>query len=425
VNGWVDWPTSAVPPPPPPANSLIADPFLFYDARRAAWGMLVATCLGGSNYANCELPRVQLYESQALPPSTWALASDFFVGPESTGIRPECPRLWRFSAPLGGCPDGSEEDVTLLVYSSTLQAKSLWFLGRVNSSLVFEPHATGFVDAGSFYAAHAFGGAGGWGASDLNVVGWLQELRPQTPVNVTPWFNLMSLPRTTALASDCARISSQPAQWTRALRSPVPVWAGNVTVVAANGLYALPAAVAATGASLWLDATLAGWGPCTSSTAWTGIASSRSSSLSSNATWSVFVLATNSSAGPRSTGENATGPLQLPIERTAISVTAGAVSVNLTAASLDESTGRGVYTASAAPGSVGFSGLSVLVDQNAVEVFAHSDVPGEAVISAFAYPTLAASTGVILAADADACISVSVYAMPDSRRTRPTTVPAE
>jgi sucrose-6-phosphate hydrolase SacC (GH32 family) len=414
--GWEDWPTSAVPPPMPPANSLLADPFMFFDSQRTSWGMIVATCLGGTDYSNCRLPRVQLYEAQTLPPTNWTFVSNFFVGPAETGIRPECPRLWRFSAPPSGCPDGSRDNMTLLVYSSTLQGRSLWFLGRVNASMVFIPSSSGLVDWGSFYAAHMFGGPDGWGAPNLTVVGWLQELRPQTPVNVTPWFNLLSLPRATSLAPDCTRISAQPAEWTRALRSKEPVWTGNVSVPASAGnssVIELPFAVGATGSSLWLDATLVSWGLCDNLLA-------SPSSAGVNSTWSVLVLATSSNGTylQSSTERAQSANVTALAEYTSISVSRRVLTVNLSTSSLNENTGHGVFEATAANSSEGFRGFSVLIDQNAVETFAHSDILGEAVISVFAYPTLTTSTGVFLAADTDACVSIAAFAMPSSSSAR-------
>lgn len=401
--GWSDWPTSAVPFPRPPANAFVGDPFLFFDTDRSSWGMVVATCLGGTNFSNCALPRVQLYAAPALLPAAWSFESDLFVGPAATGIRPECPRLWRFLAPAGGCPGGSTESVTLLIYSSTLQGRSLWFLGRTNASAVFTPAASGLVDAGSFYAAHVFGGSGGWGGPELSVVGWLEEQRPQTPVNETPWFNLMSAPRATTLAPDCARLSSQPSAWIRALRSSAPAWAGNVSIVGGAPLYELPAAVAATGAALWLDAELISWGgACSSHVSGPGGASARRPT-SADGSWAVLVLA--SGVGVRAT-------TAAPAEFTTIVVAPSSLSVNLSASSLYPGTGRVVYAATAAPTSSGFVGFTALIDQNAVEVFGHSDVAGEAVVSTFAYPSLPASTGVFLRADNDACVRITAYAMP-------------
>ena len=156
-----------------------------------SWHLIIATCIGGDNYSTCELPRVRLYSSPTLPPGPtgWALTSDLFVGAADTGIRPECPRLWRFLAPPGGCPGHpSAQDVTLLVFSSTLQVatalrahcimpsrechcrlqgRSLWFIGPLNASNVLLPVASGVVDYGTLYAAHLFPGEPSWGIHPL------------------------------------------------------------------------------------------------------------------------------------------------------------------------------------------------------------------------------------------------------------------
>ena len=97
------------------------------------------------------------------------------------------------------------------------------------------------------------------------------------------------------------------------------------------------------------------------------------------------------------------------------------LSVDLSSSSLSPDIGRSTYTAPvSAQGAAigGFRGFTVLVDANALEIFAHTDVLGEAVISAFAYPSLSASTGVYVAldpgADTTACFSAAAYAMPQA-----------
>lgn len=240
---------------------------------------------------------------------------------------------------------------------------------------------------------------GQWGSGGAAIVGWLRELRPQTPVNVTPWFNIPSIARNTTLASDCLRLSASPAAWIRSLRTAV--WEGTINVTAGSAPAPLPYEVSQTGRSLWLEFSLMSWGSCEA-----GLSRNTSTSFAA-ANWSVRIL----SSGPGGQGD----------EFTTIRLSPTSLSVDLSSSSLSPETGRGTYVApvstqGAAAG--GFRGFTVLVDANVLEIFAHTDVQGEAVISAFAYPSLAASTGVYVSleagADTTACFNAAAYAMPEA-----------
>lgn len=257
------------------------------------------------------------------------------------------------------------------LHISSLVSARWW---NVNSSFQGKSRCRDCIWSGPLdLATLAANSEGTWGVGGAAVVGWLRESRPQTPLNVTPWFNIPSIARNTTLASDCRRLSTSPSSWTAALRSDMPVWEGTFEVVVGAEPLALPSNVSMTGDALWLEVSFTGWA---TSNAW-------SSDMSAN--WGVLL--------------RASGPGLVDDEFTTVSVTPNALAVNLSMSTQTPGTGRGTYVApiSAEGASAGgFRSITVLIDANALEVFGHSDVQGEAVISAFAYPSLSTSTGVYL-----------------------------
>jgi len=396
VHVWADVPPfPRAAPPPPPANSMFGDPFFFYDSAAARWVLLISTCLGGRDYSTCVLPRVERWEASDVA-AVFTKASDFFVGPAPTGIRPECPRAWRFPRAGGGTRD-------LLVYSSTLQARSLWWLGDVNASGVFVPVAQGQMDWGASYASHLSplpgSGSSSWGGAAFLGVAWVHEGRPQS--DAVPWFNTMQAPRNVSLAEDGLRLSAAPADYIRALRTPL--WAGNVSAAGAGGAslaLALPPAVS--GVALWLEAALVSWAPCSGGSS--GAAGEQGAgSGGSGGSWGLRVRASGAGAAD---------------EWTSVAIVDGAPSalvVDSTRSSLDPTMARAVYTAPASAAAQ-LAALTLLLDESVVEAFAHSDVQGEVAVTARAYPALTASTGVWLeatppAASAGVCVAVRAFTM--------------
>jgi len=411
LDSFSDFPTPAVAPPAPPQNSLVGDPFLYFE--EGSWYMLVNTCVGGTNFSNCVLPRVQLWGAPALPPGGWTHLSDFFIGPAPTGIRPECPRLWRFGGGTAGNATGS---TVLLSYSSPLQGRALSFVGRVAPSgipgggSILLPNATpGLLDHAPpylFYAAHFFY-QGAFGATPyVHVVGWVQEARPND--GTTPWFNTLSLPRNTSLAPDgSGRLSAAPSHWITALRSPLPLWSGEVFAPGGSQPTPLPPVVGEAGRAVWVEAQLLGWAPCAEVAGARADATPGGVDGGNSSSWELRVLATP----PMQGGGVA--------EYTAVRVSPRAVTVDTSSSSSARpGVGSPSSTAGAAPASTGFVGVSALVDHSILEVFAHSDVRGEAVITARVFPQEPLATGVYIAAVSPppgapgACVRVTAYSMP-------------
>ena len=373
---WVDLPPfPRAAPPQGPGNSFIGDPFLYYDSARSEYALLVASCLGGSDYASCKTPRVLKYAAADALRGSFTLLGAYFTGPDATGIRPECPRAWAFPG------------ADLLVYSSTLQGRSLWFLGRA-SRAAFAPAASGQLDAGALYAAHLSPPAGqGWGGPEALMVGWVHEARPESAA--VPWFNTMSAPRSLRAAADALRLSSAPAPAVAALRGAL-LWQGNVSQ-RASGAFALPPSAA--GASLWVEAELLAWAPCA--------ARSGGGAPGAGGAWGLRVLA--APGGQEATHVYLNGTQALVADASG--------------ASLDPAMGRAVYVARAGASSQGLRGLTLLVDTSLVEAFGHSDVAGEVVATLRAYPTRSDSTGVGVTAvlpqgAPGVCVGVRVWGMP-------------
>lgn len=106
-------------------------------------------------------------------------------------------------------------------------------------------------------------------------------------------------------------------------------------------------------------------------------------------------------------------------EFTAVRITPGAVTVDTSlSSSAKPGVGSASSTAAAAPGSTGFVGVTALVDHSILEVFAHSDVRGEAVVTARVFPQEPLATGVAVVAVTTppgapgACVRVTAYSMP-------------
>lgn len=117
---WVDVPPFPRAALPPGGNPFLGDPFLYWDSAHSEYALLAAACLGGSDYSSCVTPRVLKFAAADALRDAFTLVGTYFTGPDATGIRPECPRAWAFPA------------ADLLAYSSTLQGKTLWFLGRAS-----------------------------------------------------------------------------------------------------------------------------------------------------------------------------------------------------------------------------------------------------------------------------------------------------
>jgi hypothetical protein len=380
---WVDVPPFPRVLPPATGNPFIGDPFLYYDSAHSEYALLVAACLGGTDFASCKTPVVLKYTASDALHGAFALVGTYFTGPNATGIRPECPRAWAFPG------------ADLLAYSSTLQSRSLWFLGRATRS-AFAPAASGQLDAGVLYAAHLSPPAGqGWGGPQALMVGWVREARPQSAA--VPWFGTMSAPRALSLAPDALRLSSPPAPCVAQLRRGL-LWQGTVSQ-STGGVHMLPPSAA--GASLWVQAELLAWAPCSEGGGGGGGGGSPLGAAATGGAWGLRVLA--SPDGSEATHIYLNGTLALVADSTA--------------ASLDPTMGRAVYTAAAGASSPGLSSLTLLVDTSLVEAFGNSDIAGEVAASLRSYPTRSDSLGVGVTAvlpqgAAGLCVSVSVWAMP-------------
>jgi hypothetical protein len=204
----------------------------------------------------------------------------------------------------------------------------------------------------------------------------------------------MSSPRNISAAADGLRLASEPASYLAARR--VLQWQGSVSS-AASGTVFLPAS--ARGSSLWVQAQLLAWSPCSEAE---GSVRGRGGGAQAGGTWGLLLLASPDGQ-----------------EATAVSLNASSrtVAVDASRSSLDPSVGKAVYSAAAAPSSPGFSGLSVLLDTSLLEVFVHSDIQGEAVVTARAYPTRQDSDWLAVRAEllqgaAGLCVQVQVFGMP-------------